>query len=58
MCRTMVSRGCPCFSYMAKRKQGSMTSIITNAAALVPVLSFKRKKSGKPIARATEKHSN
>lgn len=33
-----------------------MTSIITNAAALVPALSLSKKKSGKPIARATEKH--
>ena len=44
-----TSRGCPCFSYIAMRKQGSMTTIITNAAALVPALSFSKKKSGKPI---------
>lgn len=35
-----------------------MTSIITNAAALVPALSLSKKKSGKPIPRATEKQSN
>ena len=52
---TTTSRGCPCFSYMANKKQGSMTSIITNAARLVPALSFKRKKSGSPIMRATAK---
>ena len=34
-------RGCPCFSYMAKRKQGSMTAIIAIDARLVPVLSLK-----------------
>ena len=33
-----------------------MTSIITNAAALVPALSLSRKKSGNPIKRAAEKH--
>ena len=41
-----TSRGCPCFSYMAKRKQGSMTAIIAIDARLVPVLSLSRKKSG------------
>ena len=53
---TTTSRGCPCFSYMAMRKQGSMTSIITNAARLVPALSLSKKKSGSPIRRAAEKH--
>lgn len=33
-----------------------MTSIITNAAALVPALSLSKKKSGNPIRSATEKH--
>lgn len=33
-----------------------MTSIIINAAALVPALSLSKKKSGNPIRRATEKH--
>lgn len=49
---TTTSRGCPCFSYIAMRKQGSMTTIITNDAALVPALSFSKKKSGKPTIRA------
>ena len=49
---TTTSRGCPCFSYIAMRKQGSMTTIITNDAALVPELSFSKKKSGKPTIRA------
>ena len=35
---TTTSRGCPCFSYMAKRKQGSLTAIIAIDARLVPVL--------------------
>lgn len=51
----IVSRGCPCFSYMAKRKQGSITSIIINAAALVPTLPLVKKKSGKPNRRAAAK---
>ena len=34
-----------------------MTTIITNAAALVPALSFSKKKSGKPIMRATAKQT-
>lgn len=32
-----------------------MTSIITNAARLVPALSLSKKKSGSPIRRAAEK---
>lgn len=34
-----------------------MTSIITNAAALVPALSLSKKKSGNPIMRAAPKHT-
>jgi len=52
-----VSRGCPCFSYIAMRKQGSMIMIITNAAKLVPVLSFSKKKSGKPTMSAAAKQT-
>lgn len=44
------------FSYIAKRKQGSITTIIANAAMLVPALSLSKKKSGSPIARAAAKH--
>ena len=50
-----VSRGCPCFSYMANRKQGSITRIITNAARLVPVLPLSKKKSGNPTRSAAAK---
>lgn len=41
-------------SYMATKKQGSMTTIITIAARLVPALSLSKKKSGSPIRSATE----
>lgn len=40
---------------MANRKQGSMTSIITNAARFVPALPLRKKKSGSPIRRAAAK---
>ena len=52
-----VSRGCPCFSYMAKRKQGSMTAHINAAATVVLVLPLSKKKSGNPIARAAAKQT-
>lgn len=48
-------KGLPVFSYIAKRKQGSITTIITNAATLVPMLPLSKKKSGSPIARAAAK---
>ena len=51
-----TSRGCLCFSYIAKRKQGSIKTIIAKAAMLVPALSLSKKKSGSPIARAAAKH--
>ena len=38
MCFATTSRGCPCFSYMANRKQGSMTAIITTDARPVVTL--------------------
>ena len=53
--KRQTSRGCPCFSYIAKRKQGSITTIIAKAAMLVPALSLSKKKSGSPIARAAAK---
>ena len=40
---------------MAKRKQGSMTTIIAIAARLVPALPLSKKKSGKPAPRAAAK---
>lgn len=55
MCFATTSRGCPCFSYMANRKQGSITAIITTDARLVPALSLSKKKSGSPKIRAAAK---
>ena len=55
MCFATTSRGCPCFSYMANRKQGRMTAIITTDARLVPALSLSKKKSGSPKIRAAAK---
>ncbi len=40
---------------MAKRKQGSMTTIITIAARVVPALPLSKKNSGKPRANAAAK---
>ena len=40
---------------MANKKQGSMTTIITIAARLVPALSLSKKKSGSPKIRAAAK---
>lgn len=51
----MTSNGCPCFSYMANMNRGSIVKIIKSEAALVPMLSFVRKNSGRPTARAAEK---
>lgn len=42
-------------AYMAKRKHGSMTTIIAIAARLVPALFFSRKNIGKPRANAAAK---
>ena len=42
---------------MAKRKHGSITTIITIAARLVPALFLSRKNSGKPRANAAAKEN-
>lgn len=55
---TTVSRGCPCFSYMANRKHGNITSTMINAAALDGIAPRKMKKSGKPTTAATPKHTS
>ena len=49
MFRTTFSRGCPFFSYIASRKNGSITNTITRAAVLVCVCGLRMKKSGTPI---------
>lgn len=54
--RMIFSKGKPCFSYIAMRKQGSITSTIHSAAVLTPVRDFKRKKSGTPISAPQPKH--
>lgn len=55
-CFIMISNVWPLRSYIAIRKNGSMTSIITNAAVLVPTLPLSKKKSGTPISTAGVKH--
>mgnify|MGYP004664990835 CR=1 FL=1 len=55
MLRTIFSRGCPFFSYMASRKKGSMSRIMQIAAVLTPVWALSRKNSGKPRANAAAK---
>ena len=50
MLPTIFSRGCPCFSYIASIKKGSITSIIHIAATLFPVGFLSKKKSGTPIS--------
>ena len=47
--RTTFSRGCPFFSYIASRKNGSITNIMTIEAVLVCVCGLRMKKSGTPI---------
>ncbi len=54
---TTTSRGCPCRSYMAKRKQGSITTIIAIAARVVPALPLSKKKSGNPTRRAAPRQT-
>ena len=44
----ILSNGCPFFSYMANRKNGSMTSIMQSAAVVFPTLPLIRKNSGMP----------
>lgn len=44
----MISKGWPFFSYIAKRKNGSMMTTMHMAAALVPAGPLSRKKSGTP----------
>ena len=50
MLRRIFSNGCPFRSYMASRKNGSITRIMQIAAVLTPVCAFVRKKSGTPMA--------
>lgn len=54
----IFSRGWPFFSYMASRKNGSMTIIMQIAAALEPALPLSKKKSGTPTSAPPPKHSS
>ena len=54
----MVSSGCPCFSYMANMKNGSMASTMIKVAAVCGTLSLMRKKSGTPTTAAAPKHTS
>ncbi len=53
--RSIFSSGRPFFSYMASRKKGSIMSIITREAALLPTGFFSRKNSGTPVMAAAVK---
>jgi len=48
--RRMISSGWPFFSYIAMRNAGSITTIITIAAALTPMGFRSKKKSGAPMS--------
>lgn len=51
----IFSSGCPFFSYIANRKKGSATIIISMVAALEPAESFSRKNTGTATAMAAPK---
>ena len=53
--RTTFSIGWPFFSYIARRKAGTMASIMTMAAVLTPIRLRRRKNSGTPMAAPAEK---
>lgn len=55
MFRRMTSRGCPFFSYMARRNMGIMEKIRISAAVLFPKGPLVKKYSGIPTAAATLK---
>lgn len=55
---TTASRGCPFFSYMARRNRGSMATTIQAVAVLEPAISRSRKKSGTPMSAAAPKHTS
>ena len=50
MLRMTTSSGWPFFSYMANSIAGIITTIITMAAGLVPMLPLSKKKSGTPMS--------
>ena len=54
----IFSSGRPFFSYKAKRKNGSMTTIMQIAAALLERLCRSRKNSGTPTAAPLPKQTS
>lgn len=58
MFRRIFSKGWPFRSYMANRKNGSITRIMQIAAVLTPVWDFSAKNSGTPISAPEPKQIN
>ena len=56
--RKMTSRGCPFFSYMARRNAGIITRIMTMVAVLVPRGSLRKMKAGSPMRAPAPKHTS
>jgi hypothetical protein len=56
--RATFSAGRPSFSYIAKKKKGSMSAIIKIMAALLPIAERVKRYVGIPITAAAPKHSN
>ena len=54
----IFSSGCPFFSYIASRKNGSSTTIMHMDAALVPTGPLSRKKSGTPTSAPPPKQTS
>ena len=58
MLRMTTSSGWPFFSYMANSMAGIITTIITIAAGLVPMLPLSKKKSGTPMSAPPPKQTS
>ena len=58
MCRATVSSGWPFFSYIASKKNGVMTRIISSIATLLVKTFRVRKYSGTPISAPPPKQIN
>ena len=54
----IFSRGCPFFSYIAKRKNGSITIIMHRVAVVFPADPLSKKKSGTPKSTAGVKQTS
>ena len=51
----MTSKGCPSFSYIAKKNRGSMTIIMVIAARLTFPMLLTKKNNGTPMSAAAPK---